>query len=83
MDNRGWYYQQGDQYNDQSSPAQGSSSSSNPNVVAGDFHNSQTVLTNYPFASATPASSHGALSNHAYSSSVNPNFSSCYQLRVI
>ncbi|KIJ54752.1 hypothetical protein M422DRAFT_775001 [Sphaerobolus stellatus SS14] len=58
MDNRAWYRHPSDPYNNQSSPSQGASSSANPNAVAADFHDAQRVLAAYPFASATPASSH-------------------------
>jgi hypothetical protein len=60
MDNHGWY-PHSNSYGNQSSPDQGASTPGNDNAIAADFHDAQSVLAGYPFASATPASSHGEL----------------------
>lgn len=59
MDNHAWYHQKTNPYGHQTPPNQGASTSANNNAITADFHNAQRLLAGYPFASATPASSHG------------------------
>ena len=54
-----WYQQQADPYANQSSPTQDATSSTSYSNPVSDFQEAQRVLNSYPFASATPASSHG------------------------
>lgn len=60
MDSRSWYQQQqqANAYANQSSPTQGATGSTDSNSLS-DFQGAQRVMNSYPFASATPASSHG------------------------
>jgi hypothetical protein len=59
MDDRSWYEQQANAYADQTSPTHGVASSTSHSNPLSEFQEAQRVLGSYPFASATPASSHG------------------------
>ncbi|KAF8507524.1 hypothetical protein BU17DRAFT_57352 [Hysterangium stoloniferum] len=54
MDQGIWFQMQNGAYQNQSSPSQGTS---DPSSMS-DFQDAQRILASYPFASATPASSH-------------------------